>query len=166
MVEEEHREQKILLEWESPERIFIKRSKKYFQNLFALLFIFAGLAIFFKEFLLAAVFGGFGFLQYVLGTVPPRGTKHRITVEGVDFAGQLHPWKELTGFWFEEREGEALLHIDTTLFFPGRLTLLLGGQSKERIASILEKYIPSKECPPKDIFDKLSEKVSRRFRLE
>jgi hypothetical protein len=156
----------ILLEWESPERVFVKRSKKYFQNLFAILFILAGLAIFFREFILAAVFGGFGFLQYVLGTVPPRGTKHQITSKGLRTLGHMYPWDELTGFWFDESGGETILNVDTKHFFPGRLTLLLGGQEKGRVASVLEKYIPSKERPPEDVLDKLSSRISQRIRLD
>ena len=50
-MEEEHLEEKVLLEWEAPDRIFVPRGKKYFQNLFAILFILAAVAIFFREFL-------------------------------------------------------------------------------------------------------------------
>jgi hypothetical protein len=163
---DESRRGTVLLEWESPERVFVKRSKKYFQNLFAILFVLAGVAIFFREFVLAAVFGGFGFLQYVLGTVPPRGTKHQITSKGLRTLGHMYLWDELIGFWFDESNGETTLCVDTRHFFPGRLTLLLGDQGKEKVASILEKYIPSKERPPEDVLDKLSSKISQRVRLD
>ncbi len=160
----EHAE--TLLEWEAPERVFVKRSKKYFKNLFAILFILAAVAIFFRQFILAAVFGGFGFLQYALGTVPPRGTKHKITRRGIYAFDRAYDWDELTGFWFEKVSGEEVLNIETTHTFPRRLTLLLAGQDKEKIASLLERHIPLKEPPREDQLGRAFRKASQKIRLE
>ena len=163
---EEHFEEKVLLEWEAPERIFVKRGKKYFQNLFAILFIFAAIAIFFREFLLAAVLGVLGFLQYALGTTPPGRAKHRITTHCIATHGQEYPWEELEDFWFAESNRETVLNIDTKRLYPGRLFLLLGSLEKVKVASVLKKYIPLRKRPPEDFLEKLSSEVSRRIKLE
>jgi len=162
--EQEYREEETLLEWEAEERIFVKRSKKYFKNLFAILFILAAVAIFFRQFVLAAVFGGFGFLQYALGTVPPGKTKHRITTSGLHTFGRDYTWDELTGFWFSRSNGKDILHVNTKHSFPRRLFLLLGDQEKKKVSSVLRKYIPLQR-PPEDHLEKLSKKFSRHFRL-
>jgi hypothetical protein len=163
---EEQLEEKVLLEWEAPERVFVKRDKKYFQNLFAVLLILAAVTVFFREFLLAALFGGFGFLQYALGTVPPGKARYRITNREFVIHGNAFPWEELNGFWFSEREGRTLLNIDTKKrFYPQRISLLLGDQSKEKVASILKRFIPLKKRPPEDFLDKASSKLSRYVHL-
>lgn len=165
-MKEEHLKGNVLLEWKAPERVFVKRGKKYFKNLFAILLILAAVAIFFREFVLAALFGGIGFLQYVLGTVPPRGTKHKITTSGLRTLGHTYSWKELTRFWFGKSGGQTILHIETTHFYPRRITLLLGEEKEEKISSLLMRCIPLEEQPPEDPLEKFFTKLFRRIRLE
>lgn len=163
---EEQLEEKVLLEWEAPERVFVKRDKKYFQNLFAVLLILAAITVFFREFLLAAVFGGFGFLKYALGTVPPGKARHRVTTRDLETHGREYPWEELAGFWFTEEGGNTLLHIDTKKsFYPRRVSLLLGDQNKEKVAAALKRFIPLRKRPPEDFLDRASSKLSQRLHL-
>lgn len=164
-MEGKHSAEKVLLEWEAPERVFIRREKKYFQNLFALLFIGAAIAVFFKEILLAAVLGVMGFFQYVMGTVPPGKMKNRITNHGIFTHGREYPWGELENFWFGRDGGEAVLHVDTKRHFPGRLTLVLGNLDKEKVTSVLERFIPLRRRPPEDPLTRVSSEVSRRIKL-
>lgn len=159
-------EEKILLEWEAPERVFTKRGKDYFKNLFAFLFVLALVAIFFKEVLLAGVLAALGFVQYVLGTIPPRLGKHAITTHGIKTHGHEYVWEDLTDFWYTERDGVTILNIDTQRLFPGRLFLVLSGVSKNDVGKILVEHLPYHKVPHEDILDKLSSEFSRRFRLE
>jgi len=163
---EEHFEEKVLLEWEAPERIFVKRGKKYFHNLFAILFILAAIAIFFREILLALVLGAVGFLQYALGTTLPGKTKHRITTHCINTHGHEYPWEELKDFWFSETSGETVLNIDTKRYYPGRLFFLLGDVEKAKVASVLKRFILLRKRPPEDLLGKWSSEVSRRIKLE
>lgn len=165
-MEEEHLEEKVLLEWEAPERVFVQRGKKYFQNLFAILFILAAVAVIFREFLLALVLGVLGFFQYALGTTPPGKTKHQITTHCVTTHGHEYPWEELESFWFSETNGETILHIDTKRHYPGRLFLLLGDLEKAKVASVLKRFIPLRKRPPEDLLGRLSSEASRRIKLE
>jgi len=164
-MEEEHLEEKILLEWEASERIFVKRGKKYFQNLFGVLFILAAIAVFFREFLLALVLGALGFFLYALGTTPPGKTKHQITSHCVNTHGHEYPWEELKDFWFSKTNDETVLHIDTKHFYPGRLFLLLGDVKKVKVASVLKQHIPLRRRPPEDLLERLSSEASRRIKL-
>jgi hypothetical protein len=159
-------EKKVFLEWKAPERSFSKKGKKYFQNLFAILFILAAAAVFFKEFLLAGVLVVFGFLRYVLGTVPPGETEYQITRHGIRTHGHDYPWDELKDFWFSEGASGTILNIDTKHFFPGRLFLQLKGVNRKKVAAVIKTFIPERERPPEDIAARVSSEVSRRVKLE
>jgi len=164
-MEEEHPEEKVLLEWEAPERVFVKRGKRYFQNLFGVLFILAAIAVFFREFFLAAVFGVLGFFQYALGTTPPGKTKHQITTHCVNTHGHEYPWEELKDFWFSKSNDETILNINTKHFYPGRLFLLLGDIKRAKVIPVLKKHIPLRKRPPEDLLERLSSEASRRIKL-
>lgn len=159
-------EEKVLLEWEAPERVFTKRGKDYFKNLFAILFILAAIAVFFREFLLAGVLAALGFIQWVLGTIPPRVGKNVITTQGIKTHGHEYGWEDLTDFWFAEKDGSIVLNIDTKRLFPGRLFLILSGVSKNDIGKILVEHLTYHKAPHLDVLDRLSSEFSRRFRLE
>ncbi|MEX0887841.1 MAG: hypothetical protein WDZ67_00465, partial [Patescibacteria group bacterium] len=159
-------EEKTLLAWEAPDRIYTKRGKTYFKNLFTLLGVLAAVAIFFKEFLLAGVLAAFGFLQWVLSTNPPRTGRHAITSRGIRTHGRDYAWDDLKDFWFADHADQSILHIDTKATFPGRLYLLLNGAGKERIISVLRDYLPFKKEVKEDLMEKISVEVSRRFPLE
>src|SRR3989304_3412 len=87
MPDKQDLEERTLLEWEAPERLYVKRGKTYFKNLFTLLGVLAAVAIFFKEFLLAGVLASFGFLQWALNSSTPKITKYLVTNRGIRMHG-------------------------------------------------------------------------------
>jgi len=72
-----------IISWESPERVFKARSKKYFTKvaLYGLVFILAAIA--FGEFFLVGVIIALIFVSYVLATSAPEVIEHRITNMGI-----------------------------------------------------------------------------------
>jgi hypothetical protein len=166
MPDKQDLEERTLLEWEAPERIYSKRSKTYFKNLFTLLGVLAAVAIFFKEFLLAGVLGAFGFLQWALSSNPPKVGKHTITNRGIKTHGHEYEWSQLKDFWFAEHAGQMILHIDTKTAYPGRLYLLLGRVGKDEITEVLSNHLSYQRQAKEDLMEKISIEVSRRFPLE
>jgi hypothetical protein len=162
----EHSKETTLLEWESPERVYTTRSRTYFRNLFTLLAILAGVAVFFKEFLLVGVLGALGFVKWALGTNPPKISKHIITNLGIKTHGHEYGWDQLKDFWFGEISGQSVLHIDTKSLYPGRLYLLMGRVSKGDISEVLSKHLSFLRKPKKDPLEKIFSRVSSRFPLE
>ena len=159
-------EETTLLVWEAPERIYARRGKTYFKNLFTLLGVLAAVAIFFKEFMLAGVLASFGFLQWVLSAHPPKIGSHVITNRGIKTHGHDYLWEELKEFWFAPHAGQMVLHIDTKTAYPGRLYLLLGKVAKEEITDVLRSYLPYQREAKEDLMEKISVGISRRFPLE
>lgn len=154
------------MEWEAPERIYTKKGKSYFKNLFTLLGVLAVVVIFFKEFFLAGVLVAFCFLQWVLNTNPPKITKHTITNRGIKAHGHDYEWDHLKEFWFAEHAGQVVLHVDTKNAYPGRLYLLLGKVGRNEITEVLSRYISYQRKAKEDLMEKISVEISRRFPLE
>ncbi len=163
---DKHFEETTLLEWEAPERIYTKKGKSYFKNLFTLLGVLAVVAIFFKEFFLAGVLAALGFLQWVLNANPPKITKHIVTNRGIKAHGHDYDWDHLKEFWFAEHAGQVVLHVDTKNAYPGRLYLLLGKVGRNEITEVLSRYISYQRKAKEDLLEKISVEISRRFPLE
>lgn len=159
-------EERTLLTWEAPERIYTKRGKTYFKNLFTLLGVLAVVAIFFKEFLLAGVLAALGFLQWTMSAKPPRIVRYAITNRGINSHGHTYEWNQLKEFWFFEHADQPVLHVDTKSFYPGRLYLLLGKVGKDEITRVLSDYLPQQRKTHEDLMERISMEVSRRFPLE
>ena len=166
MPDKQIEEERTLFSWEAPDRIYTKRGKTYFKNLFTLLGVLAAVAIFFKEFLLAGVLGAFGFLQWVLSTNPPKASRHTITNRGIKTHAHDYEWDQLKDFWFAEHAGQLILHIDTKTAFPGRLYLLLGKADRDEVTEVLSRYLSFQRQAKEDLMEKISVEVSRRFPLE
>lgn len=160
---------KILLEWESPARVFVPKDEKYVRTVLWVLLAIGVVLVFFKEFLLYAVFLALAFVSYVLRTVPPGEVTHKITEHGLVSATHDYLWKDLKDFWFTQRSDYFVLNVNTNLRFPPRLFLLFPKNdpsvSKEQIVSLLSSHISFRELPPENTVDKLMDSLSQKFSL-
>ena len=114
-------ELKTLLKWQAPMRPFKKRDKDYYSTIAAIVFLLAVILLFLKEWLLIAVMVALTFVTYVLATVKPENVTHEITTRGVVTGGKAYNWEELERFWFSKKWNDTILHISTTMKFPGTL---------------------------------------------
>jgi len=156
---------KMLIEWEAPVRLFKKRDREYFSTIGAIAFLLIIILLFLKEWLLIVVIIALSFVSYVLATVPPGKTKHRITNRGVSTGGRNYFWPELGRFWFRKKWGQGILEIETIFGLPRRLMLLLGEANKEEIKKILSDYL-LEEKPEKAWMDRASDWLSKQMPLE
>lgn len=159
-------ELKTLLEWVAPIRPFKRRDRKYFTTIISLVAVLALILIFIREFLLIGVIFSVLFVTYVLATVEPEKTKHKITTHGVTTADQTYPWEELGDFWFTKKFDSTVLNINTKARFPGRLFLIIEEAEREKVRKILTEYLPFRETPPENLVDKISESLASKFSLE
>lgn len=159
----------VLLEWESPARVFVPKDEKYVRTVLWVLLAVGVILVFFKEFLLYAVFLSLAFVSYVLRTVPPETVTHKITSHGLVSGGHDYLWKDLKDFWFTERAHYPVLHINTALRFPPRLFILLPENSTQvsrgKIMELLSPHISFRELPPENSVDKLLDILSQKFNL-
>ncbi len=156
---------KELLVWQAFARPFKTRNREYYSTLGAIVLLLAIILLFLKEWLLIGVIISLSFLTYVLSSVPPEKIEHKLTTRGVISGGKRYDWNLLSRFWFSQKWGYEILNIETRLTFPRRLMLLLGKMEKEKLKSVIERYLPF-EKPEKTFFDKASLWLQEKFPLE
>lgn len=158
-------ELKSLLKWEAAVRPFKKRDREYYTTIAAIVFLLAVILLFLKEWLLIAVMVALMFVAYVLATVAPEKTEHEITTRGILTGGKAYKWGELKRFWFSEKWKDTILNIETNLKFPGRLMILLGETSKEKVKELLQKQVQY-EVPEETFMDRSAKWLSDKIPLE
>lgn len=156
---------KILLAWTAPERPFKKRGREYFTTAGAIVFLIGVILLFLKEWLLIVVMIALMFVAYIMSTVEPRKVEHKITNQGIVTGNRRYRWEELGRFWFTEKWGEKILHLENLFSLPRQLLMLLGETKQEQVKKILSDYLPFEE-PEKTWVDNASEWLSRRVPLE
>lgn len=156
--------EQVFAEWSSPARLFKKRDREYFVNIFAIVFLLSVILVFAREFVLIATVFSIVFLIYVLSTVPPEDVAHRITNLGIESAGRFYRWEELADFWFEEQWGQQMMIIRP--FMTTRLIILLGNQNKDKIRTYVAKFIPYREEPDRNWMDNAARWITEKIPLE
>lgn len=161
--DEQGQEVKDLLSWRAPARSFRKRDNKWFINVAILVLALIVILLFIKEFIAISVVLAVAFVFYVMATVPPEEIEHKITTQGITSAGHTYLWGELTDFWFTRANEQMILNVGTTLRYPGRLMMLLGGLTLEKIKEILAPHIPFREIPKTSWLDRLATYLHKKL---
>jgi len=156
---------KDLLVWKAPARPFKKRSKEFFSTVAAIVFLLVVILFFIKEWLLIGVIIAFMFVSYVLATVPPEEIEHKITTRGVKTGEKFYKWQFFTRFWFSQKWGSEILHVETALVFPRQLQLLLKDKKQDEVKKVMEKYLLF-EKPKKTSLDKAAQWLQEKVPLE
>ncbi len=159
-------EVKTLLSWEAPSRPFRKKDRSYYTTIAILVILVCLIAFLFREFLLMGVLLALAFVSYVLAFVPPHNIKYRISTQGITIGEDFYFWHFLDAFWFKQKEGHKVLHIQTRLRFPAQLMLVLIPQDEEKVKKIVARFLPFVEVPYKSWMEKWSEGLQKNFPLE
>lgn len=162
----EAEEIKTLLSWEAASRPFRKKDRSYYTTLAVIVILLVLILLLAKEFLLIATLLSLAFVAYVLAFVPPHKVTYRISTQGITVGEDFYFWHFLDAFWFKEKEGSKILHIQTRLRFPAQLMLVLGDQDEEKVKKIVARFLPYVEVPYKSWMEKWSEGLQKHFPLE
>ncbi|MDD4027240.1 MAG: DUF5673 domain-containing protein [Candidatus Shapirobacteria bacterium] len=158
-------EEKILFQWEAPERSFKKRDKDFWITAIAILILFSVVLIFIKEFFLVVALVSVLFLYYVLSTVPPEKVKNKITNRGVYFGDAKYSWDILLRFWFKKSLNSEILEFETNLRIPRQISLVINEEDKEKIKEVVLKKLPLVESSL-NFVDKTTKWFGDRLPLE
>lgn len=162
----EAEEIKTLLSWEAPSRPFRKKDRSYYTTIAILAILLVLIAFLAREFLLIGVILSFAFVAYVLAFVPPHQISYKISTQGITIGEDFYFWHFLDAFWFKEKDGNKVLHIQTQLRFPAQLMLVLGDQKEDDVKKIVARFLPFVEVPYKSWMEKWSESLQKHFPLE
>ena len=145
----EAEEIRTLLSWEAPSRPFRKKDRSYYTTIAILVILLVLIAFLMREFLLIAVLLSLAFVSYVLAFVPPTHLRYRISTQGVTIGEDFYFWHFLDAFWFKEKDGHKVLHIQTRLRFPAQIMLVLADHDEEKVKKIVSRFLPFVEVPYK-----------------
>lgn len=162
----EAEEIKTLLFWEAPSRPFRKKDRSYYTTVAIIVILLVLILLLAKEFLLIATILSLAFVAYVLAFVPPHKIHFKISTQGITIGEDFYFWHFLDSFWFKEKEGYKVLHVQTRLRFPAQLMLVLEKVEEEKIKQIVSRFLPFHEIPFKSWMEKWSESLQKNFPLE
>ena len=162
---EDINDEKVLFEWEAPERAYQKRDRDFWITAVAILVLVSVILIFVKEYFLVVALGSVLFLYYGLATVPPNRIKNKITNRGICFGELRYVWDDLENFHFKTSLSNDQILFGTMLRFPRQVAMVIDTVDKEKLKSIVVKKIPYVETPPRFI-DKLTKWFADRLPLE
>lgn len=155
----------IIMEWESPERMFKKQPREFFRRIAVIISFFVLLLLFIKEFLVIAVLGVVFFVTYVFYTVPPRTVRHQVTNNGFNFGDEhFYKWKDLVSFYFETKNSVTLLILNTVDVLPGRLYVILAPTvDRAKLQAELNQHISIEENPEKNMYEDWMNKITSKL---
>lgn len=162
----ETEEIKTLLTWEASSRPFKKKDRSYYTTIAILAILVILIALLMHEFLFIGVIMSFAFVAYVLAFVPPHNITYRFSTQGITIGEDFYFWHFLDAFWFKQKDGSKILHIQTNLRFPAQLMLVLGDQDEEKVKKIVSRFLPFVEVPYKSWMEKWTESLQKHFPLE
>lgn len=134
--------EELWAEWSAASRLFKKRNREYYTTIASLVFLLAVILFLLKEFLLIGVIIAFGFLSYVLASVPPEMTRHQVTSKGIRTSDKLFEWENLVNFWTESKWGQEIVNVRTKTAIPGQLMMILDPAKREAIIKAIGKKLP------------------------
>jgi hypothetical protein len=156
--------EETLIEWSSPNRPFKKRKPKFFSNIAIIVLLVCLILFFAGQFLPIAVVISIAFLVYVLYTVPPGISNHKITNYGIYTDDLSYSWDEIGRYWFDTKLDQDTINFEVGRF-PGRITLLLGTKTRKEFETILDQGLVQ-ERPPDTLFDKYAKWLQEKVPLE
>src|SRR3990167_10503196 len=162
----EAEEIKTLLSWEAPARPFRKKDRSFYTTIAVFAVLLIMITFLMQEFLLMGVILSFVFVAYVLASVPPKDIIYTISTQGITVGEDFYFWHFLDSFWFKEKDGSKVLHIQTRLRFPAQLMLVLGDQDQDKMTKTVARFLPFVEVPYKTWMEKWSEGLQKHFPLE
>ena len=156
--------EEILLEWSAESRPYIPRKRKHFTTIGLICVLIALILFFAGQMLAVAVLLAVFFLYYVLNSTPPGQVTHQFTTYGIRVEGTLYYWEEMGRFWFTEKMGKDILHIEIARF-PFRLTMLLSDIEKEDMKALLSEILLF-QVPPLTMYEKVAKWFQEKLPID
>lgn len=126
--------------------------------------IFVGLLLLImQEFFIMLIIGSIIFFMQALQKMNPENVKYEINNHGILVGDSMYYWNKLRRYFFISRDGNEVLSVDTVLGFPGRIYIYFNSFDKEKIKSILDRYLHFLENEPRTFLDSAYDKVTTKF---
>lgn len=163
-LEEERKPIYSVYKWESPERVFDTKDKKWYLIVSSVSMFLIVLSLLTENYGLVIAIISLIVLLYALNSVPPQNVKHEITNKGISINSVLSTWKKITKFWISSRGEHLFLNITIEDKYgqEDQVISYLGNADVKKIVSYLSQYVDyvtENEINNNFIFAKLFGKV-------
>jgi hypothetical protein len=163
-LEEERKPIYSVYKWESPERVFDTKDKKWYLIVSSVSMFIIVLSLLTENYGLVIAIISLIVLLYALNSVPPQNVKHEITNKGISINTVLSTWKKITKFWISSRGEHLFLNITIEDKYgqEDQVISYLGNADVKKIVSYLSQYVDyvtENEINNNFIFAKLFGKV-------
>jgi len=163
-LEEERKPIYSVYKWESPERVFDTKDKKWYLIVSSVSMFLIVLSLLTENYGLVIAIISLIVLLYALNSVPPQNIKHEITNKGISINSVLSTWKKITKFWISSRGEHLFLNITIEDKYgqEDQVISYLGNADVKKIVSYLSQYVDyvtENEINNNFIFAKLFGKV-------
>lgn len=166
-------EQKFYTKQEPLEELFswkitaptFKISKKILRSGFVFIFLFGIFLVLAQDWVFLLVLLGLAFLvNLLLNNKDNREIKYIIYNNGFDYGGSFYTWEQLHQFFYYEGTTDLLI-IESKDVLPGRIYVYFKEEDKEKLDSILNKYLSKNLIHPKDFYEYVIFKIKPYLNL-
>ena len=148
----------VLFSWKAPLRPYKKQSKLILRFYLALALLLSLIVFFFGDKILLLPIWAILFLFYTLTITPPPEVENKITTFGIESAGVIASWKNLSHFYFGQRFGfDTLTIVSQPPFFYHLYLTLPNKEVKQKVFNLLVQHLIFQEKPHKTITDKIAD---------
>ena len=158
-------DERVLLAWRSPERLFKQRGKEFYSTIIVLGVLISVILFFIEGIMPALVVWAVIFVVWATGKTPPAESEHQITSWGIRTAGKLYRFSGMTIFWLEEKWNKTVLRV-LLMAFPGQLVLLVNKEDEAKIKKILSDNRVTMQKPEPTWTDNLVKWFGEKIPLE
>lgn len=158
-------QEKVLLEWTAPSRLFRPRSRQFFTTAMTVLILVSIVLGIAGEWMLIATLVALSFAYYIWSTISPEMASYAFTSRGLRTSNHLVLWTDMVRWWKEEKWGQELVIIDTPQLFPPRVHLILEAKNHKQIVDLLTQHLLMEKLEPTRL-DKFGTWIATKFPFE
>ncbi len=157
-------QKELLWEWEAAERPFTPLNREVFSTILAGVFLLAVILFFIEGVMPVVMLASFVFLWYVLGTVKPGNTIHRLLTWGIETNGKIYPWEMMRRFWIEGQGENRMLVVELTQIWPRHLRVMIDNEETEAVLREVMLELLVEDEPAPNWVDKGAKWLEKRVR--
>ena len=158
-------DERVLLVWRSPERLFKARTKEFYSTIIVLAVLMSVIMFFIEGVMPVFVIWAFVFVIYATTKTAPTEADHELTSWGIRTGGKLYRFNQMVLFWLEEKWERSILRIILPSF-PGQLILIVNKVDEEKIKKVLADNQVTMQKPEPSSTDKAVKWLSEKIPLE
>ena len=143
ILEEERKPLHSIYKWESPERVYEQKDKKWYLIVSTVSMFLIVLSLLTDNYGLVVAIIALIVLLYALNSVKPGLISHELTNKGVSINSKLYTWKKIDRFWVSKRGENRFLNVlvDVKEKEQEQIISFLGEADVKKVVSYMTRFV-------------------------